>query len=157
MKVGIVILVVVAAIGTALGYNQYVMEQNRQQGFVFGNELQQIQQDVKNLQNDFYADITVWEEGQISKAELQDRLQLHIYQFKEIMPRYDSLEPPDSFVGAVELFRLSSQAQLESDEQYILWITANDEAAKMRSDLQLKESFDLEMAALGEYNIAKGP
>lgn len=157
MRIGIIILVVVAAVSAVIGVNQYWADQTRQQGFIFGNELQQIQQDVRDLQTKFYADIDIWEEGQISRTELQDRLQSHVDEFNEMLSRYDVLEPPDDFAGAVELFRLSSLAQLESDEQYILWVTANDETAKTRSDLQLKESFDLEMAALAEYNQAKGP
>lgn len=157
MKVGIIILLVVAAISAIIGLNQYWVEETRQQGFIFGNELQQIQQDVRDLQTKFYADIDIWEEGQISRTELQERLQFHVDEFHDVLTRYDTLEPPDGFAGAVELFRLSSQAQLESDEQYILWITTSDESAKTRSDLQLKESFDLEMSALAEYNQAKGP
>lgn len=156
MKVGIIILVV-AAISAIIGLNQYWTEETRQQGFIFGNELQQIQQDVRDLQTKFYADIDIWEEGQISRTELQERLQFHVDEFHDVLTRYDTLEPPDGFAGAVELFRLSSQAQLESDEQYILWITTSDESAKTRSDLQLKESFDLEMSALAEYNQAKDP
>lgn len=157
MKIGIIILLVVAAISAIIGLNQYWAEETRQQGFIFGNELQQIQQDVRDLQTKFYADIDIWEEGQISRTELQERLQFHVDEFHDVLTRYDTLEPPDGFAGAVELFRLSSQAQLESDEQYILWITTSDESAKTRSDLQLKESFDLEMSALAEYNQAKGP
>lgn len=157
MKVGIIILLVVAAISAVIGLNQYWADETRQQGFIFGNELQQIQQDVRDLQTKFYADIDIWEEGQISRTELQERLQFHVDEFHDVLARYDTLEPPDGFAGAVELFRLSSQAQLESDEQYILWITTSDESAKTRSDLQLKESFDLEMSALAEYNQAKGP
>ncbi len=157
MKVGIIILLVVAAISAIIGLNQYWAEETRQQGFIFGNELQQIQQDVRDLQTKFYADIDIWEEGQISRTELQERLQFHVDEFHDVLTRYDTLEPPDGFAGAVELFRLSSQAQLESDEQYILWITTSDESAKTRSDLQLKESFDLEMSALAEYNQAKDP
>lgn len=157
MKVGVIILLAVAAISAILGLNQYLAEETRQQGFIFGNELQQIQQDVRDLQTKFYADIDIWEAGQISRTELQARLQFHVDEFHDVLSRYDTLEPPDDFAGAVELFRLSSQAQLESDEQYILWITTSDESAKTRSDLQLKESFDLEMAALAEYNQAKGP
>ena len=157
MKVGIIILLVVAAISAIIGLTQYWAEETRQQGFIFGNELQQIQQDVRDLQTKFYADIDIWEEGQISRTELQERLQFHVDEFHDVLTRYDTLEPPDGFAGAVELFRLSSQAQLESDEQYILWITTSDESAKTRSDLQLKESFDLEMSALAEYNQAKDP
>ena len=157
MKVGIAILAAVVGIAAIAALNQYWADQTRQQGFVFGNELQQIQQDIKELQTRFYADIESWEEGQTSREQLMERLQSHAADFEVILPRYDTLAPPDDFEGAVELFRLSSLAQMESDEQYIAWLKTGDEEARMRSDLQLKESFDLEMAALAEYSRAKGP
>lgn len=155
MRIGILVLVGVAAVAAILGWYQYSADQTRQQGFVFGNELQQIQNDLKELQTQFYASITSWEEGEIDRDELLFRLHAHLNDFEEIMPRYDDLSPPDDFAAAVELFKLSSQAQMESDSQYVEWISTGSESAKMRSDLQLKESFDLEIAALAEYNRAQ--
>ena len=155
MRSGILILAGVVAAAAALGWYQYSADQTRQQGFVFGNELQQIQDDLKQLQTQFYSSITSWEEGEIGRDELLARLNTHMGGFEEVISRYDGLRPPEGFEAAVELFRLSSQAQMESDAQYIEWISTGQDSAKLRSDLQLKESFDLEMAALAEYNRAK--
>ena len=158
MRTGILILAGAVAIAAAIGWYQYDAEQTRQRGFTFGNDLQQIQDDVKSLQNGFYASIEAWEEGSVDKETLLKELGGHLAEFEGILDRYDSLEPPEGFAGAVSLFRLSSQSQMESDRNYIEWLTSGDQAAKTRSDLQLEESFDLEMAALAECNMARdGP
>lgn len=155
MRSGIIILAaIVVAVGLMAWY-QYSAEQTRQQGFVFGNELQEIQDDIKSLQTQFAASIAMWEEGDLERAELIAQLQEHVDDFEGVLSRYDSLTPPASFEGAVELFRLSSQAQLESDREYVKWLSTGDEASKIRSDLQIQESFQLEIAALSEYNAAR--
>jgi len=150
----IIASVVIVIIGSIIGYNYYI-DQIKQKGLVFGNELDQIQGDVKKLQNNFYSKITEWEEGDITKEELMTELESHVEDFKQIMPRYDRLDPPEPFTTSVELFKLSSQTQLESDIQYIEWLRTGEGEYKTRSDLQLKESFDYEMAALSEFNAAK--
>lgn len=158
MRTGILILAGAVAIAAAIGWYQYDAEQTRQRGFTFGNDLQQIQDDVKSLQNSFYASIEAWEEGSVDKETLLKELGGHLAEFEGILDRYDSLEPPEGFAGAVSLFRLSSQSQMESDRNYIEWLASGDQAAKTRSDLQLEESFDLEMSALAEFNMARdGP
>lgn len=73
----------------------------------------------------------------------------------EFILRYDKLSPPESFASAVELLKLSTISQLESDKELIEWIKTGDESAKIRSDLLLQEAFDYEMAGLNEYNSAK--
>lgn len=158
MRTGILILAGAVAIAAAIGWYQYDAEQTRQRGFAFGNDLQQIQDDVKSLQNSFYTSIESWEEGSVDKETLLKELGGHLAEFEGILDRYDSLKPPEGFAGAVSLFRLSSQSQMESDRNYIEWLASGDQAAKTRSDLQLEESFDLEMAALAEFNMARdGP
>ncbi|MCE2508537.1 MAG: hypothetical protein J4G04_04455 [Nitrosopumilaceae archaeon] len=158
MRTGILILAGAVAIAAAIGWYQYEVEQTRQRGFMFGNDLQKIQDDVKSLQNGFYASIEAWDEGSIDKERLLKELGGHLAEFEDILARYDSLEPPEGFAGAVNLFRLSSQSQMESDRNYIEWLASGDQAYKTRSDLQLEESFDLEMAALAEFNLARdGP
>lgn len=155
MRVGVIIISVVVVAVAVIGAYQYAAEQTRQQGFAFGNDLQQIQDDIKELQTRFYSSITSWEEGDITRDELASNLQAHLESFQSMIQRYDSLDPPQGFAGAVELFRLSSRAQMESDTQYVEWLRTGQDSAKTRSDLQLKESFDLEMAALAEYNKAR--
>lgn len=150
----IIASVAVIILGSIIGYNYYI-DQINQKGLKFGNELQQIQDDVKQVQNEFYSKITQWEEGDITKKQLLEHLDSHTQEFEEIIHRYDKLTPPEPYEPSVELFKLSSQAQLESDMEYIEWLKTEDESAKTRSDLQLKESFDYEMTALSEFNAAK--
>lgn len=150
----IIASVAVIILGSIIGYNYYI-DQINQKGLKFGNELQQIQDDVKQVQNEFYSKITQWEEGDITKKQLLEYLDSHIQEFEGIIQRYDKLTPPEPYEPSVELFKLSSQAQLESDMEYIKWLKTEDESAKIRSDLQLKESFDYEMTALSEFNAAK--
>lgn len=154
----ILILAGTAALAAMVGWYQYDAEQTRQQGFAFGNQLQGIQDDVKSLQNRFYASIEAWEEGSMDREQLLNELVVHLEEFEVLLTRYEALNTPEGFAGAVNLFRLSSQAQMESDRDYIKWVSDGDQNAKTRSDLQLRESFDLEMAALVEYNLARdGP
>ena len=146
--------IAIVLVSTIIGYNYYI-DQIKQKGLAFGNELEQIQEDVKKLQTQFYSKITEWEEGDITKQELLESLGKHVTEFENTIPRYDKLNPPEPFTTSVELFKLSSQTQLESDIQYIEWLKTGEDAYKTRSDLQLKESFDYEMAALNEFNAAK--
>ena len=41
---------------------------------------------------------------------------------EKIILRYDNLQIPQTFVSSVELFKLSSETQLESDKQMMEWI-----------------------------------
>ena len=156
MKGSVIVLAVVVSAASILGWSQYNSDQVRQAGFVFGNELQQIQDDLKSLQDKFVTSVALWEEGEISRDDLLLQLREHINEFNIILSRYDDLVPPAEFESAVELFRLSSLAQMESDVNYIRWIETGDESAKLRSDLQIQEAFQLELSALAEYNKAKG-
>ena len=56
-------------IGGIIGYNYYI-DQINVKGFNFGNELQQIQDTVTKLQNDFSSKIVQWKEGDLTKEEL---------------------------------------------------------------------------------------
>ena len=74
---------------------------------------------------------------------------------EELISRYDALDPPDVFSSSVELFKLSTQSQLESDKEIIRWIQSGDMDAKIRSDSLMEESFGYEMEALAKFNAAK--
>lgn len=154
-KQNIVILaVVISIIIGIIGYN-YSAEQTRQKGFQFGNELEQIQTDVKELQTQFYSKKTQWEEGSITKDELFQHYEKHIEKFEEIISLYDKLVPPKSFQSAVDLLKLSSQTQLDSDVQYIKWMETGEVHFKVRSDSQYQEALEYEMSGLVEYYSAK--
>ena len=144
-------LVVVSII---IGYN-YSVDQTRQKGFKFGNDLQQIQEDVKQEQIEFNSKITQWKEGDLSQQELFEYSKIHVERLETILLKYDKLVPPKQFSPSVELFKLSTQTQLDSDKELIEWIKTNDESHNIRSDSLLQESFEYEMTALGEFNAVK--
>ena len=137
-----------------MGYN-YSADQTRQKGFAFGNELEQIQTDVKDLQTLFYSKKAQWEEGTISKDELFEHYEKHVEEFEEIISQYDKLEAPESFQSAVDLLKLSSQTQLDSDKQYIEWMKTGDDSFKVRSDSTYQQALEYEMTGLVEYYSAK--
>lgn len=154
-KQNIIILGVAVAIIAGIVIYNYSAEQTRQKGFAFGNELEQIQTDVKELQTQFYSKKAQWEEGSITQEELFQHYEKHVKKFEEIILRYDSLIPPESFQSAVNLLKLSSQTQLDSDIQYIEWMKTGDESYKVRSDSQYQEALEYEMSGLVEYYSAK--
>ena len=55
----------------------------------------------------------------------------------------------------MELLKISSETQLESDSQFIEWIKTGDKSAKVRSDTQFQESLEYEMLGLVEFYSAK--
>jgi len=154
-KQNIIILIVVIAIITGIISYNYSAEQTRQQGFVFGNELEQIQAEVKDLQTLFYSKQEQWEEGTITQDELFQFYEKHVEEFEEVISKYDKLVAPESFQSAVDLLKLSSQTQLDSDKQYIEWMKTGDESFKVRSDSQYQQALEYEMTGLVEYYSAK--
>ncbi len=154
-KQNIIILAVVAAIIAGIVIYNYSAEQTKQKGFVFGNELDQIQTDVKDLQTQFYSKKTQWEEGAITRDELFQHYERHVEEFEEIISKYDKLVAPESFQSAVDLLKLSSQTQLDSDKQYIEWMRTGDESFKVRSDTQYQQALEYEMTGLVEFYSAK--
>jgi len=150
----ILLVIVVAIIAGIISYN-YSAEQTKQKGFQFGNKLEQIQADVKDLQTLFYSKKAQLEEGDITEEELFDHYEKHVKDFKSIISQYDTLEAPESFQSATDLLKLSSQTQLDSDIQYIEWMKTGDESFKIRSDSQYQQALEYEMSGLVEYYSAK--
>ena len=144
----------IAIIVGIVSYN-YSAEQTRQKGFIFGNDLEQIQTEVKDLQTIFYSKQKQWEEGSITQEELFQHYEKHVHEFEEIISKYDKLVTPESFQSAVKLLKLSSQTQLDSDTQYIEWMKTGDESFKVRSDSQYQQALEYEMTGLVEYYSAK--
>lgn len=147
-------IIAIVVIGLVIVY-YYSAEQTRIKGLTFGNNLQRIQEDLKKIQTDFQSEITVWEDGDISKDEFSEYSDAHISKMEELVSRYDALDPPEVFSSSVELFKLSTQSQLESDKEIIRWIQSGDIDAKIRSDSLMEESFGYEMAALTKFNEVK--
>ena len=154
-KQNITIAVIAIAIVAGIIFYNYSAEQTRQKGFVFGTELEKIQNDVKDLQTQFYSKKAQWEEGSISQEELFQFYEKHVEEFEKIILRYDSLIPPESFESAVDLLKLSSETQLDSDKQYIEWMRTGDDSFKVRSDSQYQQALEYEMNGLVEYYSAK--
>jgi hypothetical protein len=150
----IIALIAILIIGSIAVYN-YSSEQTKQKGLQFGIELEQIQEEVQELQIKFYSEKTRWNEGDISKEELLRFYEEHLSEFKEIISRYDELTPAELFESSVELFKLSSVTQLESDSQFIEWIKTGDESAKIRSDTQIQEAYEYQNLGLAEFQLAK--
>ena len=150
----IILAIIVLIIGSIIAYN-YSVDQKKQKGLEFGNKLKQIQEDVTQLQIQFYSEKTKWDEEDISKEELLEFYKVHLDKFKEIISRYDKLSPPELFQSSVDLFKISSETQLESDSQYIEWIKTGDELAKIRSDTQIQEAYEYENLGLVEFQLAK--
>lgn len=154
-KQNITIAIIATAIVAGIILYNYSAEQTRQKGFVFGNNLEKIQDDVKDLQTQFYSKKAQWEEGSITKDELFQFYEKHVEEFEKIILRYDNLVPPETFKPAVDLLKLSSETQLNSDKQYIEWMKTGDESYKVRSDSQYQQSLEYEMTGLVEYYSAK--
>ena len=150
----IIASVAIIIIGAIAGYN-YSVDQTKQKGLRFGNELQQIQEEIKQLQTEFNSKVIQWKEGDLSQQELSEYSKTHVEKLQNVISKYDGLIPPKQFAPSVELFKLSTQTQLDSDKEFIEWIKTNDESHKIRSDSLIQESFEYEMAALGEFNAAK--
>ena len=150
----IIVTIVILIIGSITAYN-YSADQTKQRGLQFGVKLEQIQEEIKELQTRFYSEKTRWDEGDISKEELLKFYDEHLKEFQEIISKYDELSPPELFESSVELLKISSETQLESDSQFIEWIKTGDESAKIRSDTQFQESLEYEMQGLVEFYSAK--
>ncbi|MHA7734357.1 hypothetical protein [Nitrosopumilus sp. S6] len=147
-------IIAISIIGAIVAYN-YSVDQTKQKGLQFGIELEQIQQEVKDLQVKFYSEKTKWEEGDITKEELLEFYNEHLNEFNEIISKYDNLDAPELFESSVELLKISSETQLSSDSEYIKWIETGDESAKIRSDTQFQESVEYELQGLVEFYSAK--
>ena len=146
--------VAVILIGIVI-YYFYSAEQGQVRGFNFGNELQEIQDELKNEQSIFYSNVRMWEENGLTKTEFLEVSKIHIKNMNEIISKYDTLQIPDTFSGAVKLFKLSTESQLESDIHLINWIEFDDENEKIRSNELLQQSFEYELGGLTLYNDAK--
>jgi len=147
-------LIAIILIGITIFYF-YSAEQGKIRGYNFGNDLQIIQEELKNEQLSFYSNVRMWEENSITKNEILKLSEIHIKNMNGIISKYDTLQIPDTFSGAVKIFKLSTESQLESDIHLINWIEFGDESEKIRSNEILQQSFEYELAGLTSYNNAK--
>lgn len=145
---GVAIIVVVIAVN-------YYLDQAGLRGQRFGDGLSIIQSDLKNETAVFDSNLTSYEKGQIPKDQMLNITDAHIAKMKTILAKYDSLDPPEPFIASLQLFKLSTQSQLESDGLLKEWILTGDNSTRAKSDQLLQESFQYEMNALQSYNNAK--
>ena len=151
IALAVIALVIIVGI---IAYNYYI-DQIKIKGFNFGNKILQIQNDLKKMQDDYESKIIQWTEGDLSKEELLEYSQIYISGLEDLITRYDKLTPPVPFIASVELFKLSTETQLESYGEYIKWIETQDSSFKIRSNLLLQESFEYELAALAKFKNAQ--
>ena len=133
----------------------YSAEQAQIRGLNFGNELQSIQDELKNEQSEFYSKVSMWKEKSISKEQIMNYANTHLLKMNDIIAKYAELQMPDVFSGSVKLFKLSTETQLESDIHLINWIESGDETEKKRAEELLQASFEYEMGALSSFEKAK--
>ena len=150
----IIFSIAILIIGSIIAYN-YSIDTTKQKGLKFGNELNQIENNISDIQRDFYSEKTKWVEGDISKEELLKFYEIHIDNFKKEINNYDKLTPPELFESSVALLKMSAETQLESDLQFIEWIKTEDQSAKIRSDTLIQESYEYQNLGLVEFQTAK--
>ena len=150
----IIFSIAILIIGSIVAYN-YSIDTTKQKGLQFGNELNQIENNISDIQRDFYSEKTKWVEGDISKEELLKYYDIHIDNFKKEINNYDRLTPPELFESSVALLKMSAETQLESDLQFIEWIKTEDPSAKIRSDTLIQESYEYQNLGLVEFQTAK--
>lgn len=153
-KTLIAIAIGVIIIGLTVFYT-YSADTAKNRGKFFGDNLQAIQDELKQTQTQFYAQKAQVDKGIITKDEFAVFGKTHIEKMQELLTRYDTLTPPESFVKSVGLLKTSTQKQIESDQYLIDWVITNDTSNKVRSDELLQESFENEMAGIASFRKAK--
>ncbi|MGI0101146.1 MAG: hypothetical protein ACREA7_00955 [Nitrosotalea sp.] len=153
-RLHIAIIIGVIVIAAVIAVNYY-LDQANITGQRFGNNLASIQIELKNATISFDANLTMYEKGQISKERMLNITDTHIAEMQNILTKYDSLNPPEPFVASFQLFKLSTQTQLESDNLLKEWVQTGDNSTRAKSDQLLQQSFQYEMSALQSFNNAK--
>ena len=77
-----IITIAILIIGVIIAYN-YSADITKQKGLQFGNELNQIENDLSDIQAKFYSEKIKWVEGDISKIELLKFYKIHIDNFEK--------------------------------------------------------------------------
>jgi hypothetical protein len=148
------ISIAVIIIGIAIFYF-YSADQAKNRGFVFGNEIAALQQDIQYEQGQFISNIAKWNENAISDDEMIRMGEEHLDIFNELLNKYDKLQPPDTFSRSVKLFKLSLEYQIESHEHRLIWIKNGSDSEFIRSQELTQLSFEAEQAGLKSFNDAK--
>jgi len=153
-KVRMAIIAGAIIIGGVIMLN-YNLDQAKISGQSFGDSLAQIQNDLKNETANYDTKITLYQNGNITKQDILQISDTHIAFLSEVLSKYNKIKPPEPFAPSLELFRLSTQAQLDSDKLLKKWIQTGDNSTKIRSDQLLEQSFYYETRALDSFSKAK--
>ena len=121
----IAITIGVIIVGVVIFFNYY-LDQTAISGQRFGDQLAQIQSDLKNETQNFDADLTQYKNRQISKDTMLKITDEHMRVVQNILPRYNELKAPSLFAPSLQLFRLSTEMQIESDKVLREWIVTGD-------------------------------
>jgi len=150
-----VIVIGMVIIGLVIAVSYHV-EQAKITGQRFGNNLEQIQSDLKKTTSSYESKYKMWwEDKDLTGKEILNATDTHIDDLTKIISRYDTLTPPQAFVPSVELFKRSTQSQLESIKFLKEWIETGDNATMIRSDELRQQSFEYETSALASFNMVK--
>lgn len=142
-----------AVVAAIIGYN-YTVDQVRIKGEIFGNEIERIQGDLTWIQREYELAVREFEDNESEIQDFKDSAEKHFAAMADLIRQYDNLDPPGPFKPSVDLFRLSTEAQLEHDRQIALWLETGDEAYNIRADQLHQESFSHELAALASFKNA---
>ena len=148
---GILAIVLISSI---IGYNYYI-DQIKIKGFIFGNNIKQIQDELKKLHEEFEDQKRLWNANEISKQDFIDYAQKEqIPKLESLILQYSELDTPPPFISSVEFFKLSTESQIESTKEFILWLETGDMSHKIRSDELFQESFEHELIALSNFKAS---
>ncbi|MDI1496161.1 MAG: putative membrane protein [Cenarchaeum symbiont of Oopsacas minuta] len=150
----ILITVMMLIIVSIMTYN-YNIDQKNARGLIFGHMLQSIQNNLETEQIDFDAKLSVMRNNKSTLEEFSIDAEKHFTVMKDLISRYETLEPPEPYESAVKFFKLSTQSQLDRDRQIVLFIKTGDSAYEARADDLHQESFEYELAALADYKTAQ--
>ena len=155
-KKGLYFVIVIGAviIGLVIAVSYYI-DQAKIVGQRFGTNLEQIQVDLKKEVSGYESKLTIWKEDGMPKQEILQISENHLIELEKILERYDNLQTPQAFAYSVELFKSSTQSQIESDKLLKEWIETGDNSTKIRSDELLQQSFEYETSALSSFNMVK--
>jgi hypothetical protein len=134
---------------------KYNLDQTTISGHSFGDGLAQIQNDLKNETVDYYAKIALYQNGSMTKQDILQISDTHLAVLNDTLSKYNKLKPPEPFAPSLELFKLSTQAQFDSDKLLKEWIQTGDNSTKIRSQQLLIQSLDYETRALDSFNKAE--
>lgn len=152
MQIAIVVGAIIIAAVIVLNYN---LDQAKISGQRFGDNLRQIQSDLKDESTNYDSKVAQYQKGEIAKDGILQISDKHLAALNDILSKYNTLKPPETFVPSLELFKLSTQSQIESDKLLKEWIQTGDNSTKIRSDQLLGRAFEYETRALDLFNKAK--